>query len=66
MTILLFFVAAYLTIVQSLCRRGTKGAEKLLTIPGHSGPARDVVWISMDEEAKVATFASCSHDQARK
>ena len=40
-----------------------KGAEKLLTIPGHSGPARDVVWITMDDEAKVATFASCSHDQ---
>ena len=53
-------------IVFPLYRRGSKGAEKLLTIPGHSGPARDVVWITMDEEDKVATFASCSHDQARK
>ena len=37
--------------------------EKKLTIPGHSGPARDVVWISLDEEAGVGTFASCAHDQ---
>ena len=48
----------------ALCTSFAAGLEKLLTIPGHSGPARDVVWISLDEEAKEATFASCSHDQA--
>ena len=46
-------------------RRGKSGAEKLLTIPGHSAPARDVAWIALDDEARAATFASCSHDQAR-
>ncbi|TRY63093.1 hypothetical protein TCAL_00320 [Tigriopus californicus] len=35
--------------------------HKLLTIPGHDGPARDVVWISLDEDQGV--FASSSHDQ---
>eukprot|EP00095_Tigriopus_kingsejongensis_P004479 snap_masked-scaffold168_size293125-processed-gene-1.48 protein:Tk04479 transcript:snap_masked-scaffold168_size293125-processed-gene-1.48-mRNA-1 annotation:"hypothetical protein DAPPUDRAFT_323838" len=35
--------------------------QKLLTIPAHSGPARDVTWIDLDE--RVGTFVSSSHDQ---
>lgn len=41
-----------------------EGGKKMLSIPGHSGPARDVVWINSDGE-NTATFASCSHDQVR-
>ncbi len=40
-----------------------EGGRKLLTIPGHAGPVRDVVWISVDAAGRWATFASCSHDQ---
>jgi len=34
---------------------------KLLTSPGHAGPARAVAWVSLDQETGV--FASTSHDQ---
>ena len=34
---------------------------KLLTSPGHAGPARAVAWVSLDQETGI--FASTSHDQ---
>ena len=34
---------------------------RLLTLPGHAGPARAVAWVSLDQDTGV--FASTSHDQ---
>lgn len=40
--------------------RKSTGA-RLLTLPGHAGPARAVAWVSLDQDTGV--FASTSHDQ---